>query len=267
MASIAQSPLRQEHPGDFPDPATIFDGAASFGLVSDIVEFGGGFQAMLSLSMADLPAADSPVADLCVAGSCVADLPVADLSDQQLRDFRDQVRTELGARHEATIKPLLSKRVELYSAIVEKDWSENRVAGDGNLRAGCSAYLGTAKRYGGHLMSLANFKTQKGQHSCPMCNQEVPPNANGKRAKDRKGMCKHCHRQYWQHYKDGWVYKWCQGCHKWEHISCFSPIEASKCEGEQIKAAGIKRARDEKKKTTKRARSSSLVCKLPCGSQ
>lgn len=188
--------------------------------------------------------------------------PFASLSEQQLLEMRDHIVIEMATRDIPNKQPLLIQKVEFNSSIVEKQWEENRVAMDGDLHAGRSAFLNTSHRHGGHLMHLANYRTAKGDYSCPMCRIAVPLNANGKRAKDKKGMCKECIRSYWQHHKDGWTYKWCQGCHKWEHVSCFSPITASKCQDEQIRAAGEKRTRDEKKKgkaaakKTKKSRSS-----------
>jgi hypothetical protein len=170
------------------------------------------------------------------------------MSEQQLREVHDSSFREMQARGMPIEKPLLSKKLIFNCQIVEKEWADNRTGPGGDLHAGKSNYEGTPRRYGGHLMSLRNYKSLSGEYACPMCKEFVPLNANGKRAKDKQGMCKECARGCWQHHKDGWTFKWCSGCHKWEHVSFFSPINASKCQSQLKISAADKRGRDSKKR-------------------
>jgi hypothetical protein len=187
---------------------------------------------------------------------------LASMSDDMLRSQLEQLLQESQRRNMPNLKPVVSVSVEFNSAVVEKQWQEFRVAKDCDLHGGHSRFTTdlASKRYGGHLMSLTNYQMAKGEYNCPMCSKQVPLNPSGKRCKDKKGMCKPCNRGYWQHPKDGFTYKWCQGCHKWEHVSCFSPVTASKCQDEQAKAATEKRARDEKKRQKQNPAKRVRVC-------
>ena len=88
---------------------------------------------------------------------------------------------------------------------------------------------------------LDNHCPGRGQYFCRMC--KVDLRESYKKNNDSYKICTSCKRKIWHNETTDFVFKWCQGCHKWEHLSMFRDIQAGKCKEKTKQHSHRKRQR------------------------